>query len=182
MGARRVVSREQVVRGACRFFVRHGSVDMAALAAGLAVSRATLYRVAHSRDGLLADALWTLGGRVLERARRRCADGGAAGGVDGVLRVTREFVAQVNSAAPFRRFLCREPGTAARVLLHDVHRRAVAAQRDILRSVKPWPPGELDQAAYLYVRLVESVLYAELLGGAPVDLHLAERAARSLLA
>ncbi|GAA0221112.1 hypothetical protein GCM10010492_19040 [Saccharothrix mutabilis subsp. mutabilis] len=178
VGARRVVTREQVVRGACRFFVLHGSVDMDALAAGLAVSRATLYRVARSRDGLLADALWTLGGRVLEGARRQCADGG----VEGVLRVTREFVARVNSAAPFRRFLCREPDTAARVLLHEVHRRAVAAQRDILKSVKPWPPGELDQAAYLYVRLVESVLYAELLGGGPLDLHLAERAARSLLA
>lgn len=91
-------------------------------------------------------------------------------------------MARLNSAAPFRRFLRREPDTAARVLLHDVHRRAVAAQRDILEGVKRWPPGELDQAAYLYVRLVESVLYAELLGGAPLDLRLAERAARSLLA
>ncbi|XVV00129.1 QsdR family transcriptional regulator [Actinosynnema sp. CA-248983] len=178
MGARRVVSREQVVRGACRFFVRHGSIDMAGLATGLAVSRATLYRVAHSRDGLLADALWLLADRLLDRARRQRTDGG----VDGVLQVTWDFVAQLDSAAPFRRFLCREPATAARVLLHDVHRRAVAAQRDILRGLKPWPPGELDQAAFLYVRVVESVLYAELLGGTPLDRRLAERVARSLLA
>lgn len=177
MGGRRVVSREQVVLGACRFFVRHGAMDMDGLAGSLAISRATLYRVAHSRDGLLADALWLLGDRVLDRARRRRTDGG----VDGVLQVTREFVAQLHAATPFRRFLRREPDTAARVLLHDVHRRAVAAQRDILREVKPWSPGELDQAAFLYVRVVESVLYAELLGGAPLDLDLAERAARSLL-
>ncbi|MFI9818454.1 QsdR family transcriptional regulator [Saccharothrix variisporea] len=151
---------------------------MEGVAASLAVSRATLYRVAHSRDALLADALWLLGDRVLDRARQRRT----VGGVDGVLQVTREFVGQLHSAAPFRRFLAREPDTAARVLLHDVHRRAVAAQRDILREVKPWPPGELDQAAFLYVRVVESVLYAELLGGTPLDLGLAERAARSLLA
>ena len=178
MGARRVVSREQVVRGACRFFVRHGGVDMDGLAVSLAVSRATLYRVAHSRDGVLADALWLLADRVLDRARQQRT----AGGVDGVLQVTRHFVAQLRTSAPFRQFLCREPETAARVLLNDsVHRRAVAAQRDILREVRPWSPRELDQAAFLYVRVVESVLYAELLGGTPLDLDLAERAARSLL-
>ncbi|OLR95517.1 hypothetical protein BJP25_06910 [Actinokineospora bangkokensis] len=177
-----MVSREQVVRGACRFFLQHGTVDMDRLAVGLAISRATLYRVVRGRDGLLADVLWLLGERALARARRERR----RGGVDGVLEVTRRFVDQLRQAGPFREFLRGEPETAARVLFNaagGVHRRAVLAQRDILREVRgpaeAWP--DLDQLAYLYVRIVESVLYAELFGGVAVDPDVAEQAARAVL-
>ncbi|MFI9007517.1 QsdR family transcriptional regulator [Actinosynnema sp. NPDC053489] len=180
-GARRVVSREQVVRGACRFFLRHGRVDMDALATSLAISRATLYRVVHSRDGLLADVLWALADRSLDRARRERTNGG----VEGVLEVTRRFVAELRAAGPFRAFLRGEPETAARVLFHSggVHRRAVSAQKEILLEVDggPWSTAALDQVAFLYVRIVESALYAELLTGAPLDPALAETAARTVL-
>ena len=47
---RRVVSESDVVRGGCRYFLRHGTLEMDALAGSLAISRATLYRVVHSRD------------------------------------------------------------------------------------------------------------------------------------
>lgn len=47
--ARRVVTREQVVRGGCRYFLRHGTVDMDQLASALSISRATLYRVVQPR-------------------------------------------------------------------------------------------------------------------------------------
>lgn len=178
--ARRVVSREQVVRGACRFFLRHGAVDMDGVARSLAISRATLYRVVRGRDVLLGEVLWLLGERALARARRerRCA------GVDGVLEVTRRFADELRVSAPFRAFLRAEPETAARVLFHpSVHRRAVRAQREILLEVSgPWSAAALDQVAFLYVRIVESAIYAELLGGVPLDHALAERAARAVLA
>src|SRR5262245_38926537 len=109
----RVLTREHVIRGGCQFFVRHGTVDMAELAASLAISRATLYRIVHSRDALLGEVLWLLGDRVLTHARRR----GGHVGIDGVLEVTRLFAAQLRSAEPFRVFLRTEPETAARVLL-----------------------------------------------------------------
>jgi hypothetical protein len=41
----------KAVRGAVRHFQACGSLDMDALATELAISRATLYRVAGSRDG-----------------------------------------------------------------------------------------------------------------------------------
>lgn len=178
----RVVSRDQVVRGACRFFLRHGGVDMDGLASSLAISRATLYRVVHSRDGLLGDVLWVLADRVLERARSERT----SGGVEGVLEVTRRFVGRLRAAGPFRAFLSGEPETAARVLFNasgGVHRRAVAAQKEILLEVDggPWSTAALDQVAFLYVRIVESALYAELLTGSPLDPELAERAARTVL-
>ncbi|MCG8914559.1 QsdR family transcriptional regulator [Actinokineospora sp. PR83] len=184
VGARRVVSREQVVLGASRFFLRHGTVDMDRLATALAISRATLYRVVHSRDGLLGDVLWLLAERLLVRARQQRRRGGD----DGVLEVTQRFTDQLRGSAPFLAFLRGEPETAARVLFNatgGVHRRAVSAQREILREVHgpgaPWSPSALDQLAYLYVRIVESMIYAELLGGAPLDPDLAERAARAVL-
>ncbi|WP_410641729.1 QsdR family transcriptional regulator [Amycolatopsis sp. lyj-346] len=181
--SRRVVSRDQVVRGACRFFLTHGMIDMDRLAVHLAISRATLYRVAHSRDGLLGEVLWRLAQRQLARARQRREQGGA----DGVLEVTWSFVDRLHAAVPFRAFLRGEPDTAARVLFTTsglVHRRVVSVQREILRETHrglPWPPSLLDQTAYLYVRIIESALYAELFGAAPPDPEVVERAARAVL-
>lgn len=180
----RVLTREHVVRGACRYFLRHGTVAMTELATSLAISRATLYRIVHSRDALLGEVLWRLADGVLTRARGRVSRGR---GIDGVLEVTRLFAGQVRSAEPFRRFLCAEPETATRVLLSasgQVHRRAVLAQREILlENADPvWLPVAPDQQAYLYVRLAESALYGELLDGVELDLVLTERAARAVLA
>ncbi|WP_199431351.1 QsdR family transcriptional regulator [Qaidamihabitans albus] len=179
---RRVISRERVVRGACRFFLRHGTVDMDALAPDLAISRATLYRVVHSRDALLGDVLWRLGEELLDRARRRRT----LSGVDGVLEVTRHFAGYLWDAGPFRTFLHAEPDTAARILFTAsgrVHRRAVHAQRQILleSDAGTWPSADLDGLAYLYLRIVESALYAELLHGRRLDLAAAEPAARAVL-
>lgn len=172
------------MHGACRFFLRHGMVDMDRLASSLAISRATLYRVVHSRDGLLGEVLWRLAERLLRQARAQRRRGGP----DGVLEVTRWFVDRLRAAVPFHAFLRREPETAARVLFHassGVHRRAVLAQREILLEAhaadQPWSSATLDQVAYLYVRIVESALYAELLGAVPLDPDLTERAARAVL-
>jgi AcrR family transcriptional regulator len=184
VGVRRVVTRDQVVDGACRFFLRHGTVDMDRLAASLAISRATLYRVVHSRDGLLGDVLWQLGERTLSLARQQRRDEG----VDGVLEVTRRFVELLRTAVPFRTFLCHEPETAARVLFNaslGLHPRAVSVQREIILEAggvdESWSAATLDQVAFLYVRIVESAIYADLLGGVPIDRELAERAARAVL-
>ncbi|MFC9945565.1 QsdR family transcriptional regulator [Streptomyces pratensis] len=180
--SRRVVTRGHVVHRACRFFLRHGTVDMSALAQDLAVSRATLYRVAGSRDALLADVLWELAEHLLDRARRRRT----RAGVDGVLEITRYFVTALRASAPFGSFLRAEPETARRLLTAGcVHRRAVLAQRSILLEAGegdlPWPRSGIDDLAYLYVRVVESTLYAELLSSRRPDLALAERTARALL-
>jgi AcrR family transcriptional regulator len=178
-----VVSSDDVVLGACRFFLRHATVDMDRVAVDLAISRATLYRVVHSRDRLLGDVLWRLAEAMLNRARQRRT----AAGVDGVLEITRTFSAALLDSEPFREFLRTEPDTAARVLFTasgGVHRRAVAVQCEILHDLateEGWPEKDLDHLAYLYVRLIESMLYAELLTGRRPDPELAERAIRALL-
>jgi hypothetical protein len=181
---RRVVSESDVLRGGCRYFLRHSTLEMDALATSLAISRATLYRVVHSRDRLLGDVLWHLGEQMLNRARAERTETG----VEGVIDITRRFCADLLRAEPFRDFLRAEPKTATRVLFTPsggVHARAVAAQKDILtdaaRRGELRLVGDVDHMAYLYVRIIESTLYAELLTGQQPDLPLAERTIRSLL-
>jgi hypothetical protein len=175
-----VISERDVVRGACRFFLLNSTVEMDALAVSLAISRATLYRVVHSRDRLLGDVLWELGEQVLNRARQSTT----TTGLDGVLEITHRFCTMLLRSEPFRLFLKTEPKTATRVLFTPaggVHVRAVAAQQEILLNAGLTLPGDPAHLAYLYVRIIESSLYAELLTGQQPDLPLAERTIRSLL-
>jgi tetracycline repressor-like protein len=176
-----VIAHGDVVRGAVRQFGTHGSLDMDLLATQLAISRATLYRVAGSRDALLGNALWALGDRTLARARtrrRQC-------GVDGVIEVSRRFYEKLRSSGPMRRFVDAEPQTAARVLFTpsgEVHRRAILTQRDIFVEAGAAPASpDLYGLAFLYVRIMESVLYSELFSGQDVAFPTAERALRALL-
>ncbi|MEU4689527.1 QsdR family transcriptional regulator [Actinoplanes sp. NPDC023714] len=178
MTGRRVVSDDEVTRAGCHFFLRHGTVDMDGLAAAMCISRATLYRVTHGRDRLLGDVLWRLADRMLAEARRRRT----RAGVDGVVEVTHRFAEELLASEPFRRFLTAEPDAAARILLTHaggLTERVVVTQQEIFRE------AGLDRAgpdvAYLYVRIIESALYAELVAGRPADLALAERAVRTLL-
>ena len=180
----RVISYEEVVAGARRHFLRNGTIDMDDLAHELAVSRATLYRAVDGRDRLLGDVLWSLAERIFTRARL----GVEGGGVDAILEISRRFTEEVMAAEPFRRFLEREPQTALRVLLTPaggVHERTVAMQRaifaDALASCQDELPGDLDSLAYLYVRLHESILYADIMSGRRPDPDVARRAVRALL-
>jgi AcrR family transcriptional regulator len=183
---RRVITQEQVIAGASRLFLCEGTVDMDRLAVSLAISRATLYRVVHSRDELLADVLWQLATGVLTRARqeRTCV------GVEGVLEVTRGFSRRVVASRAFRRFLTTEPDTASRLLFTaagGVRARAVEAAKLVFCEAAPpgpgqaWLSGDLDKLAHLYVRIVESTYYGDLLDGAAADPELVEHTARALL-
>ncbi|GAA2628451.1 QsdR family transcriptional regulator [Paractinoplanes durhamensis] len=152
------------------------------LAIQLAISRATLYRVAGSRDALLGNALWALGDRLLSRARSARRERGT----DGVIEVSRRFHDRLRASRPMRRFVDAEPQTAARVLFTpsgEVHRRAILAQRDIFVETGAAPgTADLFPLAFLYVRIMESVLYGELFSGRNVEFPTAERALRALLA
>jgi hypothetical protein len=175
-----VIGHGEAVRGAVRQFQSRGSLDMDVLATELAVSRATLYRVAGNRDALLGDALWALARRVLDRARRARRQSGA----DGVIEVSRRFAERLWSP-PMRHFVVDEPQTAARVLFTpsgEVHRRAIRAQGEIFVEAGAVGPGDdVFPLAFLYVRIMESVLYSELFSGRRVDFAVAERALRALL-
>lgn len=179
----RVIAYDTIVAGARRHFLRQGTIDMEKLAGELAISRATLYRAVDNRDRLLGDVLWSLAERTYQEARRDVT----GRGLDAIITISHRFTEGVMTSAPFRRFLETEPQTALRVLLTPaggVHTRTVAVQREILAEAfaghEQDLPGDIDSLAYLYVRLRESILYADLLSGRGPDPDVAERAVRAL--
>jgi Tetracyclin repressor-like, C-terminal domain len=109
-------------------------------------------------------------------------------GVEAILEISYRFTEAVMTFPPFRLFLEREPQTALRVLLTPaggVHERTVALQREIFGEAfaehEHALPGDVDSLAYLYVRLRESILYADIMSGRQPDPDVAERAVRALL-
>jgi hypothetical protein len=182
--AGRVIRYDEVVAGGRSHFLRRATIDMDALAVELCVSRSTLYRVVDGRDRLLGDVLWSLGGPILAKVCRTVT----RRDVDGVLEISRRFYAAMIDAAAFRRFLAAEPQTAVRVLFTPaggVHERYVRAQREILFEAAEQGTiafdSDLDSLAYLYVRIYESMLYADVLIGRSPEVEPAEHAARALL-
>lgn len=184
MATGRVISYEQVVAVAERLFHSTGRVDMDQLARAASVSRATLYRVCGSRDRVLGDVMWLQGSRLLRRTA--AATGGA--GVDRVVEVAERFNRALLSYEPLRTFLREDPVTAFRVLLMAearVHSRFVELWRELLehereRGALPLSLPVAD-AAYVFVRMGESMLYSDLMGDREPDLALAARVQRALL-
>src|SRR3982750_4249100 len=91
--SRRVVSHDQVVRAGIEHFLRRYTVDMEVLAGEMAISRATLYRVAGSRDALLTDILKAITETMFEKARAART----RSGFDGVAEVSRHFGEQLRT-------------------------------------------------------------------------------------
>jgi AcrR family transcriptional regulator len=184
MTNRRVIEHAAVVRGGIHHFLRRSTLDMDALAAELAISRATLYRVAQSRDALLAEIFWALSRLMLDAARKART----RTGVDGVIEISRHFGEQLLGAGSMRQFLAEDREAAARVLFTPagpVHEGVVAAQLEIFAEAglteQLGPDADLEYLAFLYVRIVGSALYAGFFTGRPADFAVAERALRALL-
>lgn len=180
---RRVVRHEQVVRAGIDHFLQRATLDMAALADEMAISRATLYRVAGSRDALLADILAAIAGALLAGARAART----RPGFEGVVEVSRHFGEQLRSPI-MERFLKQDAEAASRILYTPagaVHETAMAAQLAIFEETgftRQLRAGvDVTQLAYLYVRMVGTFLYSEYFTGRTVDFDELVPALRSLL-
>lgn len=182
--SRRVLSHEQLLPAAERWFHEHGGIDMEALAQHLSVSRATLYRVAGSRERLLGDVLWRQGSRAMARN----VDVVTGSGVDRLVDLALRFNQGLVSYPPMRRFLREDAVTAFRVLFMAearVHARFVQMWRELFVAAEQAGeldlPFDVDELAFVFVRLGESMLYADLLSGLEPNVELAARVQRVLL-
>ncbi len=180
-----MVEHAQVLRAADALFTRTGRLDMDELARAVAVSRATLYRVVRSRDLLLGEVLWQKGRATTLWAERTAQGSGA----DRLVHVARLFNERVVADESLRTLLQEDPATAFRVLFGPevrVHVRFVELWRGVLqREVDAGTLAlglDLDALAYVFVRVGESIIYADLLGGRQPDLDVAEVVQRALLA
>lgn len=180
----RVLSYETALGAARRAFIQQFNVDMPTLARSLNVGRATLYRVVHSRDRLLGDVIWSFGEKTLALAQAESSGTGA----ERIVALARRFNEYVVAFEPLRAFVRLDPTTAVRVLFTpagDVHRRFVQAWKEIFddavaRGELTLPFG-VDDFAYVFVRIGESILYSDLLADREPDIELASLVQRALL-
>jgi AcrR family transcriptional regulator len=150
-------------------FIAGDRVSMGELASELGTSRVTLHRWVGNRDQLLGEILWDLTDRTLSDARAATRRRGGAG----VAQALGRFFEVVNQSSFMRSFLEREPEIALRVLTTKrapVQSRLVETVREMLAAEvdagRLEPPMNLDDLAYIIVRLGESFVYTDIITGA----------------
>jgi AcrR family transcriptional regulator len=161
-----------------------GRLDMGSLAAELGVSRATLYRWVGSRERLLGEVLWSLAEVAIRDARAAASGSGPdflTDSIERYMRAASEFV-------PVKRFVEQDPEYALRVLASKhspMQRRSIAAMREQLAEQvqlgRLVPALELDDLAYVIVRIVESYLYSDVIAGTEPDIGRAVEVIDALL-
>jgi AcrR family transcriptional regulator len=172
------------MRLARRRFVAPARIDMSAVADGLGVNRATLYRWVGSRDQLLVEVLWTLARRALDDAEA----GVRSQGAERVVRVVCRFLDTVIDDPGMQRWLSEEGEHAMRLLTRhdfDFQPRLIAAIEGLLEQEAAAGrldlPVDLHELAYVIVRLIESYTYLDLITGEAPDAGRAEPILRMLL-
>lgn len=171
-------------RLARRLFMAGERLDMQAMAAELGVNRATLYRWVGTKELLLGEVISSFASETLKRARDEVPGKGAPY----VAAVVERALEQIHSFEPMRRFLERDPEYALRVLTSKestVQLGSVAGMRDLLaeqvESGALDTPADLDDLAYVIIRIGESFLYSDVIIGSEPDVAKAGLMVRLLL-
>jgi AcrR family transcriptional regulator len=174
----------EAFKAARRKFIAGERIEMHALAEELGTSRVTVHRWVGSRDQLLGEILWSLAEPTLRQARAAARQHGGAGVAETFCR----FLQAVHEAPFMRRFLEHEPEIALRVLTtkrSPVQARLVETLRDMLaeeaNAGRLDPPLDLDDLAYIIVRLGESFVYTDVITGGRPDPKKARDAIAALL-
>jgi len=155
-------------RRARRMWLKGERIHLASLAEELGIGRATLFRWVGNRDLLIGEILWSL----YEPLREEALASTPGEGVEYLVGVYRHINSTILHFEPLRRFIHQDPEYALRILTSSqstLHRRTVEANTRTLREQvalgKISPPMNLDSLSYFMVRLAESCLYSDIIGG-----------------
>jgi AcrR family transcriptional regulator len=176
----------QMFAAAADAYASAGRLDMQSLARRLGVGRATLYRRAGNREGLLDEVIWW-------RARRMVAlqllMTGNQAGASRIAAVVGGVLRGVEADKPLRDFIESDPDTALRILSGGRSVTAAglttALERliDLERSRGSFDAGLGTSAlASAILRIAEGFLYADVLADQTFDSGRAVTVIRSLLA
>jgi AcrR family transcriptional regulator len=182
-------------RLARRAFLRGDRIDMQALARGLNVDRATLYRWVGSREQLLSEVLWSLIDPTLRNLRKACGNASpptapdrSPAALSRAAAVITGTVRDVMANPGMQRFLDREGDLALRLLttkasgfenrLTGLIRELVEEETAAGRLAASVP---LDDLPYVLVRIMESYIYLGLITGEHPDPDRAARVISALL-
>jgi AcrR family transcriptional regulator len=167
-----------------RMFQAGQRVDMQSLARKLGVDRATLYRWVGSREQLLAEVLWNLMAKTVQRLRAASGDGRRPIAAD---IVTGAATATMTNLG-MQRFLEREGDLALRLLTtkaSEFQHRLVRLIAEVLDADRR--NGHLHSAVpaadlpYVLVRIMESYIYLSLITGDEPDAARASSVIHALL-
>jgi AcrR family transcriptional regulator len=160
-------------------------IDMGRLAAGLGISRATLYNWSGGKDRLTAEVLWSFAAATLADARAGARGSGAAY----LGSVVEGYIEALAGFEPLRRFVERDPEQALRVLACNrtpFQGRLIGAIRALIEEQQEAadyrPALDAETLAYLVVRIGESFIFNDVITGTEPDLAKAVEASRILLA
>lgn len=177
---------EDARRLAKRTFLLGRRLDMRAMAAGLGVNRATLYRWVGSRDELLVDVLWALTDHSLQVAREQATGKGS----ERVVRLVVALLEQILDNHGMKVFLRDEGELAVRLLSRGdegFHPKLVAAIRQELEheittgALHLDDDVHIDEAAFAVVRIIGAYVYLDLLPGETPDARRAEPVLKMML-
>jgi AcrR family transcriptional regulator len=167
-----------------RRFLARERVDMTALAEALGVNRVTLYRWVGSRDQLLVEVIWSLARRTLDDVEASVREHGG----ERIVQVVTRFLEAVIANPGMQRWLAEEGEQAMRLLTRretGFQPRLIAAMRELLEVEREAGtldlPADLDDVAFVIVRLIESYTYLDLITGESPDARRAEPILRMLL-
>ncbi|MCL7942499.1 QsdR family transcriptional regulator [Marinobacter sp. ATCH36] len=143
-------------------------IHLASLSEELNIGRATLFRWVGSKDLLMGEALWSL----YDSLRQDAINQTPGQGVDYVVGVFRYINSVLLHSEPLRRFIHDDPEYALKILMSSqstLHSRTVKANTRVLEEQVAagfiHPPMNLESLSYFMVRLAESCLYADIIGG-----------------
>ena len=167
-----------------RAFMAGERIDMGVIATELGVNRATLYRWVGSKELLLGEVISDFARTTLARAREDTPGHGPRH----VAAVVQRVLEQIHTFQPMRAFLDRDPEYALRVLTSaesTVQKGSVAAVREMLSAEVEagtlQTPADLDDLAYVIIRIGESFLYSDLIIGSEPNVAKAGLMVRMLL-
>ena len=168
-------SRDDVLAAATEQFRAGDRIDLRAIASGLGLGRATVYRWFGSRAELIGEVLGMELATLIAEARARAVGSGAEALLDTFDRMNRALA----TAAPLRRFLEIERDAGLRLLTSSagpVQPRAVDAIAALIEAEAEAEAGTYAPAieprtlAYAIVRLYEAFVYNDAAAGIRGDI------------
>ena len=165
-------------------FLRGERIELKELADELGVSRATLFRWVGTRDQLLGEVVWSIGGHAFESIVQRTKGQGAKRIATILGTMARESIRAKHAQA----FLQREPELALRIMTMGtgvVQRRMVETVQALVKeevdrgTIEPRLP--VADLAYVIVRIAESFSYTDVITGSKPDPKKLERTIEALL-
>ena len=155
-------------RRARRMWLKGERIHLASLSDDLGIGRATLFRWVGNKDLLIGEVLWSL----YDPLRLEAIANTPGKGVDFIVGVYRRTNSTILHFEPLRRFINQDPEYALKILTSSqsiLHTRTVETNTRMLKeqvaSGHIKPPMNIYSLSDFMVRLAESCLYSDIIGG-----------------